>query len=176
MHQGRRRLALFASGLMAVAAAAPVTATSLIQMSFEDLVDEAAIVVVGEATASRVENSAGGVYTITTFEVSDAIVGGAATVDVATPGGASKPGKFRVSESNAGAPVFLLGGESLLFLSDGAANEYSVVGYTQGAFSVTETAGGKMVRVPGAGKAETIDEVKTRIRAAKANGRDKTSE
>jgi malonyl CoA-acyl carrier protein transacylase len=167
----KHRLAMLAFGLMS-AASAPALATTTFEMSFEDLVAAAGTVVVGEATASRVEQREGSVVTVTTFRVDTLVVGDAvATVDVASPGGIIKPGKFRIQETHAGAPVFPLGSEALLFLNYGPADAYAVVGFSQGAVTVVKTAAGKSVRLPGSRGLETVAAAAARIRKEKASPR-----
>jgi len=164
----KHRFAMLACGIMSTASA-PALATTTIEMSFEDLVAEAGTVVVGEATAARVEQRDGGVVTVTTFRVDTLVVGDAvATVDVASPGGVVKPGKFRIQEVHPGAPVFPLGSEALLFLNYGPANAYGVVGFNQGAVTIFKTAAGKSVRLPGSGGPETLTAAAARIRKEKA--------
>ncbi len=167
----RLRLALLVGGgaLCAVSA----HATSLKLLSFADLVDQSNVVVVGQVKASKTIATADGVVTVTTFEVEDAIVGGSSgEIDVVTPGGSFKPGKFRVSESTADTPAFLVGTESLLFLSPTPTIEgdYQVVGFSQGAIRVTEASGEKRVRLPEADKDETLPQASSRIRAEKSRG------
>lgn len=169
MPMKKHRVALLIGGFMAAAAAFPATATTLLEMSFEDLVAESAVVVLGEAADQRVEQTTSGVVTVTTFNVEDAIVGDAgATVEVVTPGGVYKPGAVLVREWTADTPLFLRGSEAMLFLApqDGA---YGVVGYNQGAVRVFNTARGKSVRLPGAKGAETVGEAAGRVRAEKAH-------
>lgn len=163
----RTKLGL-AAGCAVFALAAPASATTLLQMSFEEIVADAEVVVVGEAIDQRVVRDADGVRTITTFRVSDAIVGGGETVEVTTEGGSYSTGKVRVREALPDAPVFLMGAEQLLFL-DAAAGQLGVVGFNQGARAVASTDKGRAVRLPGDEAAVSIDEARARIRAAKAN-------
>jgi hypothetical protein len=151
-------------------AAAPATATTLLRLSFEDIVEQANVVAVGEAASSRVEQTEQGVVTVTTFEVTTPIVGEApATFEIATPGGVVNRGAVAVREALPGAPTFLLGAEAMLFLS-GDAEAYSLVGFSQGAYAVFDTPRGKSVRLPDADKVETVEEAAARIRAVKAQG------
>lgn len=164
MLKTKHRLAVLACGLVS-AASAPALATTLIELSFEDLVAESATVVVGEATDTRVEQTANGVETITTFSVDETIVGGAAgSIEVAVPGGIYKPGDVWIREWSADAPVFPIGAEAMLFLNaDGA-----IVGFNQGALRVVERASGKVVRLPGSAGPESVDAAAGRVRAEKA--------
>lgn len=153
----------------AALAASSASATTLIRMDLNALVDEADAVVVATAQSSRVERTANGVYTITTFNVSDAVVGQTpGSFEVMAEGGSYSSGKFKVGETVAGAPIFPIGSDQLLFLDEGAANEFTVVGFNQGAAAIFDAPRGKSVRLTGGKKDETLEEAKSRIRAAKA--------
>lgn len=166
----KHRVALLVGGLAAFAAASPAFATTLIEMTFEDLVADAAVVVVGEAADQRVERSESGVQTVTTFNVEAGIVGETgATVEVVTPGGVYKPGAVLVREWTADTPIFLRGSEAMLFLTPQGEGAYGVVGFNQGAVGVFDTPRGKAVRLPGSKGAETVSEAASRIRAEKAH-------
>jgi hypothetical protein len=175
MLKTKHRVSLLAAGLFAFAATS-ASATTMLQMSFEDLVADSALVVVGEAVSSRVVDSAAdGLMTITTFRVSDAVVGSAgSTVDVVTPGGIFKSGKFLLRQSSADTPLFAIGSEQMLFLGDGPAEGMAVVGVNQGAAAVFKGKGGRSVILPGAEGAETVGDAMKRVRAAaaKSRGRD----
>ena len=76
-----------------------------------------------------------------------------------TPGGRYNNGKISVSEVHAGSPVFLAGTQSMLFLNDSGSNEYSIVGYMQGVYTVNETPEGAAVQLPSsAGGPVAIDD------------------
>lgn len=172
MLKTKHRVSLLAVGLFA-AVATSASATTMLQMSFEDLVADAAVVVVGEAVSSRVVDSAtDGLMTITTFRVTDSVVGPVeSTVDVATPGGIFRSGKFLLRESSADTPLFPIGSEHMLFLNDGPSDSLAVVGTNQGAAAVFEGKGGPSVALPGSEGAETVGEAMKRVRAAAAKGR-----
>ncbi|MFN0022299.1 MAG: hypothetical protein ACKVS5_00205 [Parvularculaceae bacterium] len=166
MHLKKHRVALLAAGVIAVASTSAF-ATTLLQMSFEDLVADASVVVVGEAVSSRVvESAADGLMTITSFKVKDQVVGSAgSTVDVATAGGSFRSGKFRLRESTADTPIFLIGSEHMLFLNAGPQNALAVVGFSQGAAAVFEGKEGRSVVLPGSEGPESVGEAKERVRA-----------
>lgn len=166
----RLRLALLVGG--GALGAVTADATSLKRLSFSDMVDEANIVVVGQATSARTVVTAEGVVTITSFKVADSIVGGqSGQIDIVTPGGSFKPGKFRVSESTADTPFFAVGKDMLLFLDPAVGGDFQIVGFSQGAINVIQSAGEKMVRLPEADRDESLSSARTRIRAEKARGR-----
>jgi hypothetical protein len=171
MLKRKHRLALLTCGLLS-AASAPALATTLLRMSFEDMAVDSAVVVVAEAAGTRVEQTENGVYTVTTFNVEDSVAGDAgATVDVAVPGGVfTSPSGIMLRESYPDAPAFAIGSEQFLFLGAGSEGAYQVVGFSQGALNVVETAQGKAVRIPGENRLVGLEEAKSRARAAKANG------
>jgi hypothetical protein len=162
----KHRAGLFAAGVFAVAATG-ASATTMLQMSFEDLVADAALVVVGEAVDQRVvESAADGRVTITSFKVTNAVVGSAGSVvDVATPGGAFKSGKFLLRESTADTPFFALGSEHMLFLNAGPANAFAVVGVNQGAAAVFEGKQGRSVVLPGGEGPQSLGAAMARVRS-----------
>lgn len=174
----RRKLRVAALAAVLIAGvSAPALATTLVQLSFEELVAESSVVVVGEAAASRVEQTESGLVTVTTFNVEESILGEAGVVEVSTPGGIYETNGILVQEAAAGTPVFLVGAEALLFLEGDATGPAQIVGFNQGAIGVFSTARGKSVRLPGADRAETIAEAGERIRNEKAapkGGRGKT--
>ena len=99
------------------------------------MVDQSAAVVVGEVTEQHSTETAHGLYTMTTFSVSDEVIGDTgSTVTVATPGGIRVNGKFKLAETWPGAPVFIRGQEVLMFLTadDGPVGA-QIVGFSQGA-------------------------------------------
>lgn len=170
MLKNRLRVALLAGSIALGASAA--SATSLVQMSFSELVADSDVVAVAEATSSRVEKTADGVVTVTTFAVTDPVVGEASSsVSVVTPGGSFKPGKFRVAESTADTPIFAIGKEQLLFLDRTQTGAYAIVGFTQGAVKVTESGGQKTVRLPDSEREESLSQAKSRIRTERQSGR-----
>lgn len=165
----KHRAALLAAGIFAAAATA-ASATTMLQMSFEDLVADSALVVVGEALDSRVvESATEGRVTITSFRVTDRVVGSAgSTVQVATPGGLFRSGKFLLRESTADTPLFAIGSEHMLFLNQGPQDAFAVVGVNQGAASVFEGKEGRSVMLPGSEGPETVGEAKERVRTERA--------
>jgi len=164
-------------GAAMIGAGLSASATSLIHLDLKGLVDQSAVVVVGEATEQRTADTAEGLYTMTTFSVSDMVFGeNGGTVTVAVPGGIFDKGKFKLAETWPGAPVFLNGQEMLLFLSDAASDgNYRVVGFSQGSLNVIETIEGKMVQLPGDNLGPVrLEDAKTQIRKMRNGSRGST--
>lgn len=173
----KHRASLLAAGIFAVVASS-ASATTMLQLSFEDLVADSAVVVVGEAVSSRVvDSSSDGLMTITTFKVSDSVVGGAGdTVDVATPGGIFKSGEFLLRQSSADTPLFAIGSEHMLFLNSGPSDALAVVGVNQGAAAVFKGKEGRSVLLPGADGPQSLGKAKERVRAAAAEANSRRRE
>lgn len=172
MLKKKHRVSLLAAGIFAVAATA-ASATTMLQMSFEDLVADSSLVVVGEAIDSRVVESASeGRMTITSFKVMDAVVGSpGSVVEVATPGGIFKSGKFLLRESTADTPLFPIGSEQMLFLNAGPANAFALVGVNQGAAAVFEGKEGRSVMLPGTDGAVSVGAAMKRVRAERESSK-----
>lgn len=169
MLKKKHRVSLLAAGIFA-AAATSASATTMLQLSFEDLVADSSLVVVGEAIDSRVvESPTEGRITITSFKVTDAVVGSAGSVvQVATPGGMFRSGKFLLRESTADTPLFAVGSEHMLFLNAGSSNAFAVVGVNQGAAAVFKGKEGRSVILPGGEGAEPVGEAMKRVVSARA--------
>lgn len=172
MLKSKQRVGLLAAGAFAVAATS-ASATTMLQLSFEELVADAAVVVVGEAVSSRVVNSAtDGLMTVTTFRVSEDVLGSAdSTVDVVTQGGIFRSGKFLLRESTANTPLFPIGSQHMLFLDSGPSQGLAIVGVSQGAAAVFKSKGGPSVALPGGEGEETVNQAMKRVRAAAAKSR-----
>ncbi|MEM9494644.1 MAG: hypothetical protein AAGA09_01475 [Pseudomonadota bacterium] len=138
------------AGAVATGVGAAGSATSLVQMDLQSIVSDASVIVVATAMDREYVQTEEGVHTITTFDVSDTVLGAEQeTLRVSVPGGVRRIGKFKVAETWAGAPLFLRGSEALMFLTDRGDGDYRVVGFSQGSAPVHETIEGKMVQLPG---------------------------
>jgi hypothetical protein len=172
MLKTKHRVGLLAAGAFAVAVTS-ASATTMLQLSFDDLVADSAMVVVGEAVSSRVVDSAtDGLMTVTTFRVTEDVLGSAgSSVDVVTPGGIFRSGKFLLRESSANTPLFPIGSEHMLFLDNGPKQGLAIVGVSQGAAPVFKGKGGPSVSLPGGEGPETVGEAMKRVRGAAAKSR-----
>lgn len=166
----RRYIVSLLAGGAAMGLALSASATSLVRLDLASMVDQSAAVVVGEVTEQHSTETAHGLYTMTTFSVSDEVIGDTgSTVTVATPGGIRINGKFKLAETWPGAPVFVRGQEVLMFITadDGPVGS-QIVGFSQGAAMVMDTPQGKAVRMPdGSGEMVPLETAKARIRQMK---------
>jgi len=124
--------------LLAILAAAwPAAATTLVRMSLDELARAAGLVVRARcvSTESRWEN--GEIWTLATFEVSEALKGVPATrVQVRLLGG--QVGHFKSTVD--GVPRFQAGEEAYLFLEQAPQGDYFVTSWVQGTFRIRRDA------------------------------------
>lgn len=161
------------SGLVGLAALAVsiggASATTLQEMNLQQLVSASAIIVDGTVESSSTENTGQGIFTTTNVRVNDPVVGNpGGLVAVVTPGGHSKSGRFAIAEQSAGAPRFMKDQHVLLFLQANEGGTYSVVGFSQGAMDVRETASGPAVAARATGPT-ALEQLKATIRELKAS-------
>ena len=140
-----------------------VAATTLKHMHVDEMSGAADAVIVGTVQSQEVVRDGNAINTLITFSVNDAITGQPGqSVDVLVPGGSMVSNGIRVGEVNAGVGFFAGNTENVLFLSEPNANgQRAILGYSQGQFAVVDG----MVAVGDLGRAITLDEFKTRIRA-----------
>jgi hypothetical protein len=120
------------------AASKLVSATTLIEMDFDEMVQAASACVVAEAVGIEYANEQGRMVTLTTFKVMDTAFGDTGeTITVRTDGGSRKNTKISTTEVVAGSPRFFENSQSLLLLTQNSStSDYSIVGYSQGIFPV----------------------------------------
>lgn len=137
---------LLAGAVLVLAVAAPVAATTAVEMSDESLVESADLIVVG--TAQEVESTwlDRDLVTLATVEVAETLKGAAdGPVTVVLPGGVDADAALPVAVTWPGAPTLAPGEEVLLFLTHYPAypGGYAVAGFSQGKFAVFEGPGGE---------------------------------
>lgn len=139
-----RYLALCAALLLL--AATPAAATTAVQMSDEDLVSSADLILVGQCTAVQSTWVGRDLVTLATIEVGESLKGSAGeTVTVVLPGGVDDSGPVPVAVTWPGAPSLAPGEEAFLFLNQFPSVEggYAVSGFSQGMFAVIESPDGE---------------------------------
>jgi len=137
------------------------SATTLQQITFEDMVAEANACVVAKAIDSTFETRDGQVVTVTTFKVLKTAFGTTSeTITLVTAGGEKPLGRLKTSEVIAGAPKFFAQQENLMLItSNSQNNEYQIVGFNQGLFPVVTDPNGlaSVVLPPSVGGNTSID-------------------
>jgi hypothetical protein len=122
-------------------------ATTAVKLSDEQLVQQSRQIVIGRAIESRSEWVNRTLVTLVTVEVSETLKGAPARrLTVALPGGVDARRKFPLAMTYAGAPRIGAKEEVFLFLSGpeaSLARAHTVVGFSQGKYSVVKSASGE---------------------------------
>jgi hypothetical protein len=136
---GTRRMAkLLVLATLTVA----VRATTLEQLSLDDMIEKSTSVVRGRITGTYTEARNNNIYTYYRVALLEQWKGNvAAQLDVAVPGGALRG----VRQTLPGAPTLREGDEYVLFLWTGRSGITQVIGLSQGLFSVKVDAAGNPV-------------------------------
>lgn len=128
-----------ALSLSAVVMATSSYATSLEELSFGEIVNQASACVIGDVLSVKSEKRGNEVVTLTTFEVTKTAFGQVpSTITVVTSGGRTQLGRLSITEVVAGIPRFFNDQNSLMLLSeDKATGTFEIVGTNQGLFTVS---------------------------------------
>lgn len=144
-----RQAAKVALGLLVAALAVPVLqATTAVERTETDLIQEAEIIVVGRVAEVRSTWIDNDLVTLATVSVSETLKGAPeSAVTVVVPGGIDANRKIPIAMTFPAAPELMKQENVLLFLTaEGrVAGGYSVVGFSQGKFTVVENAKGEKV-------------------------------
>ena len=129
--------------LLVAALAVPAAwATTAVELTVTDMIQEAEIIVTGHCTQLQSQWVDGDLVTLATIQVSEVLKGQAgAQVTVVLPGGVDANRPVPVAMSFPGAPEILQQEDVLLFLAaEGRiANGLSIVGWSQGKFSLVDS-------------------------------------
>ena len=132
-----------------VALAVPALwATTAVERTESNLIQEAAIIVTGRCTQLQSQWVDRDLVTLATISVSEVLKGQSGSqVTVVLPGGIDSKRKFPVAMSYPAAPEILQQENVLLFLmpETRVGNGYAVVGFSQGKFTLAENATGQKV-------------------------------
>lgn len=121
------------SGIMEL----PLQGATLERLSMDDLIAKSTTIVRGTVVSSYAALSGPAIYTHYSIQVSERMKGeGAGTIEVVVPGGVA--GGLRMAVS--GAPTLNVGDEFVFFLYTGKSGLTSVLGLTQGLFSLSKGA------------------------------------
>lgn len=180
-------------GLLVAALAVPaVWATTAVERTESDMIQEAAIIVTGHCAHLQSRWVGKTLVTLATIQVSETLKGNAGSqVTVVLPGGVDSNRRFPVAMSYPAAPVIYPQEDVLLFLvpEDLVANSYSVVGFSQGKYTLAENAQGEKMATQdlsalnlqghngalrhGTAKTLQLDELRQRIRQTPAAERER---
>jgi hypothetical protein len=177
--------------LVAILAVPALWATTAVERTESDMIQESAIIVTGHCTHLQSQWVGRTLVTLATIQVSEVLKGSAGSqVTVTLPGGVDSNRRFPVAMTYPAAPVILQQENVLLFLTpeDLVANSYSIVGFSQGKYSLAETPQGKKVASQdlaglslqarggsfhqGSAKTIQLDDLRQRIRQTPPAGRD----
>lgn len=133
--------------ILAFAAVAP--ATTLRQLSTDDMIRQSTAIVRAKVTGASASFRGRDIFTSYQFQVLETLKSGPQPLaQVAVPGGAA--GNIR--QMVAGAPSLTIGQEYVIFLWTGKSGLTQVIGLSQGLYSVMQDASGNAVLVrPAAG-------------------------
>lgn len=132
-------------GFTGLLLAASASATTLIRLDDDQLIDESALIVTGSCTKVRQEWRQGMLLTLATIRVDRTLKGKAVSeVTVMIPGGVDFNRKVPVAVTFPGAPTILPAERALLFLEPAGTEpgEMAITGFSQGKLSILETADG----------------------------------
>jgi hypothetical protein len=117
--------------------------STLQQLSLDDMIRKSTVIVRGRIQQSTGAYRGALIYTHYQVQVSEVLKGAssAAQLDVAVPGGANN-GK---TQTFAGAPALVNGGEYVLFLWTSKGGLTQVIGLSQGLFTVGANASGQLM-------------------------------
>jgi len=185
-----RRAAKAVLGLLAAALAlTPGWATTAVERTDTDLIQEASIIVTGHCTHLQSQWLDRTLVTIATISVSEVLKGQAGSeVTVVLPGGVDVHRKFPIAMSFPAAPQIAQQENVLLFLTpeDRVPHGYAIVGFSQGKLTVASNPQGQPVAsqnlsalnlqgrsgaiTPGRSKTLLLSELRQKIQAVAATG------
>ena len=174
--------------LLCVLAALPaVWATTAVERTESDMIQEASLIVIGRCASLQSQWVGRTLVTLATIQVSETLKGSpGSTVTVVLPGGVDANRRIPVAMSYPAAPEIYNQEKVLLFLApeDLVAGGYSIVGFSQGKFTLVDSPDGKRTATQdlsalnfqgrggavqrGAQKSIQLDELRERIRQAPA--------
>jgi hypothetical protein len=121
-------------------------ATTAVEMSTQDMAQEASLIVSGHVTNVESRWVDRDLVTVTTIAVSEVLKGQAGSeITVVVPGGVDTNRRFPIAVSVPAAPQFQNNENTVLFLvnEDELPNTYAIVGFAQGKFTLVDTPEGK---------------------------------
>lgn len=172
-----------------LAASTAVWATTAVERTEGEMVGESEIIVTGRCTNLESRWLDRDLVTLATIEVTEVLKGAAATtITVVLPGGIDSNRPIPIAMTFPAAPEIFSQEAVLLFLTgeDRLADGYSIVGFSQGKFTLAEDSAGKKVgtqdlsrlnlvgrggrTATGAHKTVSLDDLRRRIQQLEAAG------
>jgi hypothetical protein len=146
MRAYRIKLSLVVAGL--AAAIAPLGATTLLQLSLNDMIQQSTGIVRATVTGVRTDTRSGDVYTYYQLQVSEdwrspSLTPAVPQMEVAIPGGVVGGRRQTV----AGAPSLQVGQQYVIFLWTSRSGLTQVIGLSQGLFLVKTDTSGNLVLI-----------------------------
>jgi hypothetical protein len=115
----------------------PLQGATLERLSLDDMISKSTAIVRGTVVGSYAALSGPAIYTHYSIQVAERLKGdGSGSVEVVVPGGVANGLRMSVS----GAPVLNTGDEFVFFLYTGKSGITSILGLTQGLFSLVKGA------------------------------------
>ena len=127
---------------------AVLSATTARRLSNAQLAEDAEIIVIGQAGESRSAWEGRTLVTLVTVTVAETLKGAPEqTLTIVLPGGTDANRRFPVAMTYAGAPTMRPGEQVFLFLGhdDDIASGHTVLGFSQGKFSIVRNTSGEAV-------------------------------
>lgn len=120
----------------------PLAATTLRQLTLDEMTQKATAIVRGKAQQTSVETRSGVIYTHYKIQVSEQWKGApSAQADLATPGGVQNG----TSQRFGGVPTFDDGQDHIFFLWTSRTGLTQLIGLSQGMFNLAQAAAGPLV-------------------------------
>ena len=153
-----RKLLLWS--LLAAWLAPAVHATTLLQLSLNDMIQQSTMIVQGTAKPSYSAFRGSIIYTHYQVQVSQVFKGSAgASIDVAVIGGAASG----LRQSYAGAPTLIPGQQYVLFLWTSKTGLTQVIGLSQGLFTLVAGANGQPTAMRAAAAERMVNSAGTEV-------------
>ena len=135
---------LFVYGLLTAASLGALQASTLQQLSLDDMIRQSTMIVRAKTQLTYSAFRGPLIYTHYTVQVTENLKGtGAKQLDIVVPGGVSNGRR----QSFAGAPTLVNGQDYVLFLWTSKSGITQVIGLSQGLFRVTTNSSGQLIVV-----------------------------
>jgi hypothetical protein len=141
-----RRAGMIALTLLAALAAPPLRATTALERSTNDMIQEAQLILTGRCTHVESRWVGRDLVTLATIAVSESLKGQAGSaVTVVIPGGVDSKRPIPIAMTFPAAPTIQLKEDVLLFLTpeDQVAGGFAIIGFSQGKLTLAQDPTGR---------------------------------